>query len=801
MTLALYGKSNRRRIVLIVFALLALLAAMAGGAVSLTGAHASTTASLKSSHVGALNPGFTSTDPVDCSPTPPSGEEGWWAWHFVLPGNDTTFQSLNITFKNYGSQTVFVSAQSGKGAYVYTPGPDKLASGTAQVNGTETVFNLSHVCPGTTRVIRLAKTTATNAHPATTFPLTVSPANGTDLDTSVSLALNTHDSTSFTNVIVSTAAQTVTETTPLPSGWSLQGYKVVALAIDISGAQCNQQQNPFTQTNGSTVVGQSETKNAFVCISDSYAAKPNLTATKTDDTSNTVSPGGTFHWTIVIANTGSATADFSKGDTILQDDLPAGASYSVANPPTSSHLGGTGSVDCQITGSQLLCKAAGSSGSHVTVPTNGSITVVITATVGSGSSGTLTNPATGSDKRCMVDPTSSGNGSVVESNETDNTCSDSVTIVSDRTLSICKVVDSNGQSPANEGGTFSFTITPGGGQPIVKTITTDESLAPTGTCLQTSVSVPSDKAITVAETGEPAGWNDSPGYPKAQVGSGALTDNTASVLLPASDSPATVTFHDKTSSAPQHHYVTLYKAICPSYPLVPANENQSNGDDTGGQWPLLDTTLPPHAQLSDVGSNCALDSGWYFRLFASDPGHDPVGATPLDVVGPTDAQGAYKLDLDKTMGGQNLWDLVNTTGGLWVKEYAAAGTPDKPGYTFGALRCYYDSLNGDNDEFISAQPGSTNSGAKASDFSEGKAICIAFNVGPRTLHVKKSVPGANVDSTAFQIQLDGTGSFDVSENTPGHHENRLQRPHDPGTGTAGRLRRRWLEDLYRQRCV
>ena len=220
-------------------------------------------------------------------------------------------------------------------------------------------------------------------------------------------------------------------------------------------------------------------------------------------------------------------------------------------------------------------------------------------------------------------------------------------------------------------------------------------------------------------------------------------------------------------SPAQHHYVTLYKAICPSYPLVPANENQSNGDDTGGQWPLLDTTRPPFATLSDVNtSQCALDSGWSFRLFASDPGHDPVGATPLGVVGPTDAQGAYKLDLDKTMGGQNLWDLVNTTGGLWVKEYAAAGTPDKAGYTFGALRCYHDSLNGDNDEFISAQAGSTNNGAKESDFYDGTAICIAFNVGPRTLHVKKSVPGANVDTTAFQIQLDGTGSFDVSENTP-----------------------------------
>jgi hypothetical protein len=117
--------------------------------VGATAVMAQGTVPLNPSHVGATNPGFE----VDSCPTPPEGQEGWWGWHFVMPGNN--FTSLTVTFQTAGTFSanpfpgdVFVAHPHNQHAYIWTPTSDTLLAGSATSDGSNTFFNLSHVCAG-----------------------------------------------------------------------------------------------------------------------------------------------------------------------------------------------------------------------------------------------------------------------------------------------------------------------------------------------------------------------------------------------------------------------------------------------------------------------------------------------------------------------------------------------------------------------------------------------------------------------------------------------------------------------------
>ncbi len=105
---------------------------------------------LNPAHVGATNPGFE----IGACPVPPAGQEGWYGWHFIMPANNN-FTSLSVTFENAGTFSadpfpggVFVAHPDTNHAYIWTPGPDTLLTGSATSDGDNTFFNLSHVCPG-----------------------------------------------------------------------------------------------------------------------------------------------------------------------------------------------------------------------------------------------------------------------------------------------------------------------------------------------------------------------------------------------------------------------------------------------------------------------------------------------------------------------------------------------------------------------------------------------------------------------------------------------------------------------------
>jgi hypothetical protein len=112
-------------------------------------AGASGPVSLNPAHVGATHAGFAAKG--SC-PTPPTGEENWYGWHFIMPANEN-FTSLSVTFLSAGTISAnpfpgvaFVASPDSSHAYVWTPTADTLLAGSGMTDGTKTEFNLSHVC-------------------------------------------------------------------------------------------------------------------------------------------------------------------------------------------------------------------------------------------------------------------------------------------------------------------------------------------------------------------------------------------------------------------------------------------------------------------------------------------------------------------------------------------------------------------------------------------------------------------------------------------------------------------------------
>jgi hypothetical protein len=175
----------------------ALFAALAAAAVLGVGPTAAdpigTPATLHGAHVGATNPGFSTG-------TCPSSASGSWGWHFVLPDDDTTFVSISATFLHEGIVTSFISQPTGKHAYVYTHQADTLLGATAMVDGSETSFNLSHVCAG------VDETPPSTTVPSTTVPSTTAPSTTVPSTTAPSTT-----APSTTAPSTSSAPTTVTE--------------------------------------------------------------------------------------------------------------------------------------------------------------------------------------------------------------------------------------------------------------------------------------------------------------------------------------------------------------------------------------------------------------------------------------------------------------------------------------------------------------------------------------------------------------------------------------------------------------
>ncbi|MEU3553877.1 LPXTG cell wall anchor domain-containing protein [Streptomyces fragilis] len=78
--------------------------------------------------------------------TVPADKDGW---HFVLPGNDTVFTKLTVTFERGGEQVITdFGPPSDKHAYAASEPGAKLVAAVAETEGADVkYFNLSHTCP------------------------------------------------------------------------------------------------------------------------------------------------------------------------------------------------------------------------------------------------------------------------------------------------------------------------------------------------------------------------------------------------------------------------------------------------------------------------------------------------------------------------------------------------------------------------------------------------------------------------------------------------------------------------------
>ncbi len=146
-----------------------------------------------------------------------------------------------------------------------------------------------------------------------------------------------------------------------------------------------------------------------------------LKVTKTNNVSGTadLDQGPTsWTWSLEVENTGTEDAVFNDGETIISDNLPnTNVVYSSLSNPAAVGGGTTGTVACSIASYTLVCTA---SGGTVTIPANGTVTATVTATPSNDA--IYANPR--SSGSCTVDPT----GRIAEADETNNTCSNSVTV-------------------------------------------------------------------------------------------------------------------------------------------------------------------------------------------------------------------------------------------------------------------------------------------------------------------------------------------------------------------------------------
>jgi LPXTG-site transpeptidase (sortase) family protein len=202
--------------------------------------------------------------------------------------------------------------------------------------------------------------------------------------------------------------------------------------------------------NNSSTVGHIGTQNFASTASATVTVLPplDLTATKTNNTSDSGLLNIPFTWSIEVKNIGTgSTASFTSGWTILTDQLPtSGATYgAVTRTNGATPPGGTGTPSCSIAANVLACTA---SGGTVTLAPGASFIVSfpVTPTV----TGLITNPRSGGT--CSVDP----NSNIAEGNETNNTCTNLVSVVAPPDLTAAKTNNVGGTVSLGDG--FTWTI-------------------------------------------------------------------------------------------------------------------------------------------------------------------------------------------------------------------------------------------------------------------------------------------------------------------------------------------------------
>ena len=155
-----------------------------------------------------------------------------------------------------------------------------------------------------------------------------------------------------------------------------------------------------------------------------------FTVAKSNSVSGSTALGaGGWTWSLLVANGGTMDGTFSSGQTIVRDDLPSsGLTYGTPTVTGTSGISGTGAIACAVASETLTCVASG--GTVTLASTSGAFTVNVPVTP--TAAGTYSNPRGGGS--CGVDP----DGDVTEGDETNNSCSDSVSVAPSPDLTATK---------------------------------------------------------------------------------------------------------------------------------------------------------------------------------------------------------------------------------------------------------------------------------------------------------------------------------------------------------------------------
>lgn len=175
---------------------------------------------------------------------------------------------------------------------------------------------------------------------------------------------------------------------------------------------------PFSYSGG-TYPGQNWTTEGQAIYNNDCKVPSDLIITKTNNlTDATGTTNQSFVWKIRIDNVGLDDANFHENEFILTDNLPnTNVTYGTPSIATNN-VTGSSYITCQISSYNLTCKV--NNNKNVTIKIGGYVEVSFTTTF--STNGTKTNPRTGGI--CKVDP----NDTIHELTETNNTCTDTVTI-------------------------------------------------------------------------------------------------------------------------------------------------------------------------------------------------------------------------------------------------------------------------------------------------------------------------------------------------------------------------------------
>ena len=206
---------------------------------------------------------------------------------------------------------------------------------------------------------------------------------------------------------------TVTVASPAASPQPGGSFDIPSSVISAGGETSTGGALSLTGIIGQSVVGSSDGGSFSLSSGFLTSSLPDLRIAKSNDVDGSIALGSTWTWKLHIDNANSTTT-FASGQTILSDNLPnININYGAVSVSTS---GATGTITCNIDTNDLNCVASGA----VSINPGGSVDIQFQANPSAVA--VFGNPRSGGI--CSVDP----GGIISESDETNNTCSDSVTV-------------------------------------------------------------------------------------------------------------------------------------------------------------------------------------------------------------------------------------------------------------------------------------------------------------------------------------------------------------------------------------